>query len=85
MLMKYMKHIQALITPVVRRNSGITDLATWDSRMEELERSKMVEGMDLDGKLGVGFCECCIEGKKSLSAISIFHGEEGLQTIRTST
>ena len=31
--------------------------------MEELARSQMVEGIDFDGKLDLGFCECCIEGK----------------------
>ena len=31
--------------------------------MEELARSNMVEGMNFDGKLDVGLCECCMEGK----------------------
>jgi len=31
--------------------------------MEELARSNMVEGMNFDGKVDVGLCECCIEGK----------------------
>ena len=31
--------------------------------MQELARSKMVQGMDFDKKQEFGFCECCIQGK----------------------
>lgn len=67
----YLDHDDTIYQACLSSEQRSSKVKVWHCRlghlgaqgMQELARSKIVEGIDFDEKQELGFCECCVQGK----------------------